>query len=223
MSGPPAPNPELQKRIASAVAKKSSLTRAEYRRQSILVIALSLLPATAVLALRGVPLGGRPLGYATIVAVGWFALAIAASVWTLRPGRTALGRPRPTLAALAVALPASLLLVSLVASAAFPETLRAPTYGWRVHLTCAMIATGLSLAPIGAVLWLRRRSDPVKPWSTGAALGAAAASWAGAVIAAQCPHPEPLHVALAHVAPIALSALVAALVGARVLSLRWIR
>lgn len=223
MTAPHTPNPELRDRIASALAKRSSPTRAEHRRQSIVVIALSLLPVAADLAFRGVHAGGRPLGYVALLAIGWSALVVAASIWALRPGPTALGRPRPALAALAIGLPAGLLVVSLAAGAAFPETFRGPPFGWRVHLTCALIGTGLSLAPIAAVLWLFRRSDPVKPWTTGAALGAVAASWAGAITAVQCPHAEPLHVALAHVAPIALSALVAAVVGARVLSLRWIR
>lgn len=223
MSAPRTPSPELRDRIASAVGKRSSLTRAQYRRQSILVVVLSLAPVAADLALRGVHPLGRPPGYVAIVAIGWFALVLATSSWTLRPGGAALGRPRPALVALAIALPASLLLVSLLASAAFPETLRSPLYGWRVHLACALMTIGLSLAPIGGLLWLFRRSDPVKPWTTGAALGAVAASWAGAVIAVQCPHPEPLHVALAHVAPIAVAAIVTAVAGARVLALRWIR
>ncbi len=217
------PGQEVRDRIAAAVAKRSSLTRAQYRRQTNVVIALSLAPVAADLALRGVHPVGRPLGYLAVVAIGWFALALAASLWALRPARGALGQPRPALVALAIGLPASLLLVSLVASSAFPEAVREPLHGWHGHLMCTLIATGLSMAPIGALLWVFRRSDPVAPWISGAALGAVAASWAGAVLAVQCPHAEPLHVALAHAGPIALSAVVGAVIGARVLALRWIR
>ena len=217
------PSREVRDRIAAAVAKRSSLTRAQYRRQARVVIAVGLAPVAADLALRGVRPLGRPLGYLAFVAIGWFVLALAASVWALRPARGALGRPRPALVALAIGLPASLLLVSLVASSAFPEAVLEPLLGWRGHLACMLIATGLSLAPIGALLWVFRRSDPVAPWISGAALGAVGASWAGAVLAVQCPHAEALHVALAHVGPIAASAVVGAVIGARVLALRWIR
>jgi len=217
------PPHELRDRIAAAIASRSSLTRDQYRRQRIVVIALSIVPVAADLVLRGLQLRGRPVGYVAIVAIGWFGLSVAASLWTLRPGPTPLGRPRPALIALAMGLPVGLLLVSLVASGVFLETFRAPLYGLRVHLMCALTATALSLAPILGLLWLVRRSDPVKPWATGAALGALGASWAGAAVAVQCPHPEPLHVLLAHAGPIALTACVTAIVGARVLALRWIR
>lgn len=219
------PPHELRDRIAAAIASRRSLTRNQYRRQRIVVIALSLVPVAADLVLRGVQLRGRPPGYVAIIAIGWFALTVAASVWTLgpAPAPSPLGRPRPALVALAMGLPLGLLLVSLVASGAFLETFRAPLYGFRVHLMCALTATALSLAPILGLLWLVRRSDPVKPWATGAALGALGASWAGAAVAVQCPHPEPLHVLLAHAGPIALTACVTAIVGTRVLALRWIR
>ena len=167
--------------------------------------------------------GGRPYGYVGLVAIGWSALVIGASRWMLRPGPSMLGRPRPKLLQLAVGLPPSLLAVSCVASIMYPETLRAPAYGWHVHLVCALMTGAMSLAPVGVALWFFRRSDPVRPAVTGAALGAIAASWGGAVIAIQCPHPEPLHVALGHVGPIALTAVVGAMIGARLLSLRWIR
>ena len=85
------------------------------------------------------------------------------------------------------------------------------------------MATGLSLLPIGIALWSFRGSDPVRPALTGAALGATAASWGGAVFAIQCPRAEPIHVALAHVGPIALAAVVTAVVGSRLLALRWLR
>ena len=217
------PSQEVRDRIAAAVAKRSSPTRAQVRRQTIVVIALSLAPLAAILALRGVHPAGRPLGYLAFVAIGWFALGLGASLWALRPGREALGRPRPALIALAIGLPASLLLVSLIASSAFPEAVREPLAGWHGHLACSLFATGLSIAPIGALLWVFRRSDPVAPWISGAALGAVGASWAGAVFAVQCPHAEPIHVALAHVGPIVASAIVGAALGARVLALRWIR
>jgi hypothetical protein len=223
MSPPSDPRPDVRQRIEAALAKRSSPTRAQHRRWGAVALAFALASPLAAIATRGIHAGGRPYGYVGIIAIGWCALVVAASSWTLRPGPTALGRPRPRLLLLAFGLPSSLLAVSCAASILFPETLRAPDYGSAVHLACAATATVFSLAPVGIALWFFRRSDPVRPAVTGAALGAIAASWSGAVIAVQCPHPEPLHVALAHVAPIALAAIVTSLVGARVLSLRRTR
>ena len=218
MSSPPPPNP----RLLAALARSPSPTRAQRSRRWLLIVAASLVPTGSVLLLRGVHLGGRPRGYVALVAAGWCTLIVGASLWTLRPGPTALGRPRPLLALASVGLPLLLLSTSLGASVLFPETWLTPAYGSRVHLACATLATLLAAPPIGALLWLHRRSEPVKPWATGAALGVIAASWAGSIVAVQCPHPEPLHVAVAHVAPIAILALVSAVIASRLLAIRWI-
>lgn len=218
MSSPPPPSA----RLLAALASRPSPTRAQHSRRWVLTVAASLVPVWSLLFLRGAPLGGRPSGYVALVAVGWCALIAATSLWILRPGPTALGRPRPLLVVASVALPLLLMSTSLGASALFPETWVTPPYGSRVHLACATMATLLAAPPIGAVLWLHRRSDPVKPWATGAALGVVAASWAGSIVAVQCPHPEPIHVAVAHAAPIAILALGSAVIASRLLAIRWI-
>jgi hypothetical protein len=217
---PPDLDPEVRERLRAALSSRSSPTRAQLRRRGLAALALAVAPLIAALAVRGVHAGARPYGYVGIVAVGWCSLVVAASSWVLSPGPTPLGRPRPTLLVLAMALPTCLLAVAFAASILFPETLRSSNLGWRAHLACALTASALSLAPLGIALWFFRRSDPVRPAVTGAALGAIAASWGATVVAIQCPQPEPLHVALGHVVPIALTAIVAAIVGARVLSLR---
>jgi hypothetical protein len=217
---PPDLDPDVRERLRAALSSRSSLTRAQLRRRGLAALALAVAPLVAALVLGGVHAGGRPHGYVGVVAVGWCSLVVAASSWVLRPGPTPLGRPRPTLLLLAMALPACLLAVSIAASILFPEALWSSNLGWRAHLACALTASALSLAPLGMALWFFRRSDPVRSAVTGAALGAIAASWGATVVAIQCPHPEPVHVALGHVLPIALAAIVAAVVGARVLSLR---
>jgi hypothetical protein len=199
------------------------MTRAQRRRRGLAALALSVAPLILAVAVRGVHAGARPYGYVGMVAVGGCSLVVAASSWVLLPGPTSLGRPRPTLLVLAAALPLCLLALSFAASILFPETLRSSTPGWRIHFGCALAASALSLAPLGIALWFFRRSDPVRPAVTGAALGAIAASWGATVVAIQCPHPEPFHVAVGHVFPIVLISIVTAAVGARVLSLRWVR
>ena len=215
--------PEVRERLERALAGRSSPTREEHRRRGVVAMVVALAPIVAELLLRGVHAGGRPPGYLVVVATGWAALVVAASIWVLRPAPSSLGLPRPKMLVVAAALPCSLLAVSFLAGLAFPNTLHTPGYGWRLHLVCALMAIGLSVVPVGVALWRFRRSDPVRPAVTGAALGAVAASWSGAAIAIQCPHAELLHVALGHVAPIVLAAALTAVIGARVLSLRWIR
>lgn len=222
MSTDLSPSEEVGVRLRTAIANRPSATRAQWSRRLRLVMGASLVPLAVVLAIRGLPTAGRPAGYVALVAAGWCAIVISASRWVLRGGPSPLGRPRPLLALLAVGLPAALLAMSVLASALFPETLVEPAYGARTHLACAMTATVLSVAPVGCLLWVFRGSDPVKPWVTGAALGTVAASWAGTLVAVQCPHPEPLHVALAHAAPMLAIMLASGLVAARLLALRWI-
>jgi hypothetical protein len=216
------PGPDVRERLRAALAKRPSLTRAQHRIRAIAAFVVALLPVVAMIGARGIHTRGRPYGYVGVVAIGWCALVTGATTWMLRPGPTALGRSRPSRLALTVVLPASLLAVSCMASILFPETLRSPDYGGHVHVECALIGSAVSVIPVATALWFLRRSDPVRPAVTGAALGAIAASWGGGIIAIQCRHPEPLHVALGHVAPIALMALVGAVVGSRLLSLRWI-
>ena len=223
MGTPIDPSPAARAHLRAVIATRPSPTREQRSSQVTRGLVLALAPVVLVAVARGVPLGGRPAGYVSIVAVGWSALAVASSLWVLRPGRSALGRSRPSLLLLACVLPVGLLAASVIASACFPETAPAPSYGVRVHLVCAAMATALSLLPFIIVLWLFRRGDPVKPWATGAALGALTGTWAGTVIAIQCPHPEPIHVALGHALPIAMMAAVGAAMGVRVLAIRWTR
>ncbi len=217
------PSPEVRARLEAAIAGRRAPTRAESRARTRLVVAASLVPVFARLALRGLDPAGRPTGYVVVTAASWSAIILAASLWTLGRQPHALGRPRPLLALLALALPASLLAASFVASAAFPEAAVHASCGWGVHGMCAASAILFSIAPASALLWVFRGSDPVKPWASGAALGAVAASWGGLVVAVQCPHAELLHVALGHVAPVATMAFIGAVAGGRLLSLRWIR
>lgn len=217
------PSPGARAELQALIAARPSPTRKQRSSQIIRGLAFALAPVVLVLIVRGAPLGGRPAGYVVTVAVGWVTLAVASSLWVLRSGGSALGRSRPSLLRLACGLPVALLAASAIATACFPQTATAPSYGLRVHLACAAMATALSLLPFISVLWLFRRGDPVKPWATGAALGALTGTWAGTVIAIQCPHPEPIHVALGHALPIAMMAAVGAAIGARVLAIRWTR
>ncbi len=187
------------------------------------MIALSIVPIAFEVRMMGLRAGGRPLGYIALASAGWIAAPAFASTWILAPARTTLGRPRPKLALLAIALPLAFAAAAVAGNIAYPETVHGPTPSLFVHARCFMMAIGLTIAPVAALLYAFRRSDPVRPATTGAALGALAASWAGAVLAIQCPETHPLHMVLAHAAPVAIFAGLGVLFGRRVLGLRWIR
>lgn len=216
------PSPDLRERIEAELKGRRVPSRQQHRARSTAVILASVMPIVAMAAMRGVHAGGRPLGYVATIAIAWTALAALATAFVLR-SETTLGRPRPALAALAPALPIALATVSIAANLAFPETLHGMEDVAPTGLMCTAMAIGLSVLPVAALLYVYRRSDPVRPVALGGALGAVAASWSGAVLATQCPQTTPGHVVLAHVVPIALTAVVAAVVGSRVLALRWIR
>lgn len=218
----PEPSPDLRARIEAQLAGRRVPSRRQHRSRSAAVILASVMPIVAMTAMRGVHTGGRPLGYVALLATGWTALAVLATAFVFSAD-SALGRPRPALAAVASGLPLALVAISAAANLAFPETLHGMEASAATNMMCTVMALVLSVLPVAALLYVFRRSDPVRPVALGAALGAVAASWSGAVLATQCPLTSPLHVVLAHVAPIALTAVVASLVGSRVLGLRWIR
>lgn len=216
------PRPDLRERLEAQLKGRSAPSRAQHRRRSAALILASVMPIVALIEMTGVHAAGRPVAYVAALAATWGGLAALATAYVLRTD-SALGRPRPALAAIAPALPIALASVSIVVSLAFPETLHAQEGVGPSNMMCATMALALSVLPVSALLYVFRRSDPVRPIALGAALGAVAASWSGAVIATMCPRTGPVHVVLAHVGPIALTAIVAAVVGSRVLALRWIR
>jgi len=82
---------------------------------------------------------------------------------------------------------------------------------WMCLAMAAMVATvGLS-----ALVAAFRYAVPVAPRARGAALGAAAGAWAGLAMHLRCPSAAPLHILLGHAVPIALVALLGALVAPR--------
>jgi len=184
------------------------------------MMASSALPAVIQLVRGGVDVAARPLAYVALVAAGSGFAAGLATVWTFT-GPAPLGRPRSRLVIVAGALPVAMFLVALAASLVVHAPLGS-TSGWHAHSHCIVTSLALLAAPLGASFYVFRCSDPVLPWATGAALGAVAASWGGVTLALQCPEMGTSHVALAHAGPIALGALLGAVLGWRVLALRWI-
>jgi len=88
------------------------------------------------------------------------------------------------------------------------------------HLVCIEFTTLMALGPFIAFTFLRRGSDPVAPRLTGAAIGAVSGVIGAVGIELRCSHATLVHVALGHVLPVALLAMLGALVAGRIVAVR---
>jgi hypothetical protein len=90
----------------------------------------------------------------------------------------------------------------------------------RVGFKCLGLTMAGAAFPLVGLALMRRRSDPVHPVATGAALGAASGASAGVMVEMWCPVAAPQHVASGHILPIVVLTALGALLGARVISIR---
>jgi len=198
--------PQLRTRVlASARARPAAPRRAW-------VPALGVLAVAASIVSFGVQRGPRPIllvAFASATA-GVSALALTRLTYG---GKTMLG---PSVAALRFALLAAVplfLLYGVAAAEVWPVEEPPPAHR---HGGCFAIAIAQSLVPFAVLAFARRAADPVHPALTGAIVGVTAGAWGATMAYLRCPVAATLHVAVAHIGPIALLAAFGALVGARV-------
>jgi len=130
------------------------------------------------------------------------------------------GRPQPQLIAIAIGAPV-LILAAMAAlgrlmlgdSAQLVASLLRPSS----H--CFAMTLAAALPPLLAVLYVRRNSDPVHARAHGAALAVAFGVYVGLMVCAWCPDVSIRHIALGHVAPLLLLAVVGAVLGRKLLAL----
>lgn len=219
----PQPPADLRARVLDAARTMPATPRAIVKRESTLVM---LLGAAAIVvtffAIGGADLRTRPPAFLATTALGWSAIAAAATWAGAMRGGQMLGRSGALLLTAALATGPSLLAWMIVGTHLWPGTVgyEAPM---KAHLVCFALVGAMGLGPLVALAALRRRSDPVSPRASGAALGAVAGAWAGVMGDLHCPVSDALHVAIGHVAPVLFFALVGALLGRRVLGLRAYR
>ena len=211
--------PNLRARILEAASREPSPTRAVRSRSAFLA---SLAAASASLGLSlalGGPTAKRRAAVVALAVVGAGLAALVATWLAAGRGSSMLGRSRGTLVSVSNAAPIALIAWSLVASGMDPS---APAAGetWVSHGVCFVFTLLFAAAPVAALAYVRRGSDPVHPRALGAALGGAAGTWGGMLIDVHCAFTSPLHLTLGHAAPIALLAALGALFGARILGLR---
>ncbi len=217
-SSRPLPSAALRERILSKARATPAPNASEVAKKRAALAGAALVPALVILGVLGVGPKGRPLALALFVSIGWGAIAVTCSLFAFS-GRSPLGRSRPALAVLAALAPTLALSISAVGMALYPDTwsgVLAPQH----HAMCMMFGLAMGAAPLAAMMFHLRGLDPVSPRARGAALGATAGAWAGAGAMLLCPHHTLAHVLLGHVLPVALFALLGALIGGPVLALR---
>jgi hypothetical protein len=211
---------DVKARILAQLGATPSPTRDASRVYAWLVLPSSVIVGTALFfAFDGPKHGqGRALWFYVASALSW-SLVAALSVWgALMRGRSAIGRPRTWLLALAFGTPAALFAMMFAFAVVHPEvTLVHPE---RLGLKCLGLTVAAAAFPLVALIMLRRGSDPVHPVATGAALGSACGASAGVMVEMWCPVAAPRHVAIGHILPIIVMVIVGALLGGRLIAMR---
>jgi hypothetical protein len=214
---------DLKARILAQARSTPSRTRQASRVYAWLVLPSSVIVAAALFfAFNGPHHGqGRASWFYAASTLGWAAVA-ALSVWgAYLRGGSALGRPSAWLMAIAVGTPALLFTMMFGFAVVHPEvTLLHPE---RLGLKCLGLTVAAAAFPLLGLSLVRRGSDPVHPVATGSALGSACGASAGVMVEMWCPVAAPRHVAIGHILPIVIMAILGALLGARVIAMRTLR
>ena len=213
--------PSLRARVMDAARAQPSPSRARVRQAVVRTTVAGALACLAIFFLvGGFNLTRRPPAFVALTVLGWGAIALLATWGGVARGRSMLGRPTGWLVMVALLTVPSLFAWMLVATATWPELRGTPSADVHAHVGCFVATTLLTLGPFVALVLARRRTDPVHPRATGAAIGAAAGAWGVVMIDLHCPVSATLHVGLAHLGPIALFALAGALLGRRFIGIR---
>jgi hypothetical protein len=207
-----APPPELRAELLEKLAHVDAPTVREIRLREAVVTLGGLLIAWIVFeAIGGVRVGPRPTALVVATSLGSAALAGAAAWLVLARTRTMLSPPRFVLLGLVAALPLAFLAWKVGVTAGFASMDEAwpERPGWRCLRNSLLIAAPLFAA--FALRWLGR--DPSHPRTTGAALGIVAGASTAVLVDLWCPVAYVPHLLLGHLLPMAVLALIGAIVG----------
>lgn len=213
--------PDPKARLMAAIQRAPSQTRRAARVWQWLVLpAGAIIAATLYFAYNGPDQGqgGRDLWYFVASAASWTAIA-ALSLWgALGRGRASSWRSRALLLAFAIGTPLLLFAIMLGLASTDPAMSRIHPEKW--GRMCLPLTLAAAAFPLLALLYARRESDPVHPAFTGAALGSACGAASGIMVELWCPVSTTRHIALGHILPIVLLAVMGALLGSQMLGLR---
>ena len=210
------PSSSLREKVLAESSSRRSRTRKQGRRRAVLVY--------TVAALLGLPLfflwggighaAGRPFAMTMGIALGALLLAISCASVAWWRGRSLVGPSQPSLLAVSVLVP----VVTYVWLVAWHDRYVEPVtrFGYR----CLTLTFVSSLPLLLAVVYLRKRTLVVHPVASGAALGAAAASFGSVTTTLWCPLADSPHVLVGHVMPIVILSLLGALLGRMFLAIK---
>jgi hypothetical protein len=215
----PTPPPDLRARVLSAARAEPVAPRPAGAWRRTLTACAGVSVAFAILVSIGGPGAyGRPAAYTLVLASLW-ALVGAAGAWAaVARGPSMLGRPASWRVLVLILTPLALVLTAQVTGALWPPPDKVADM--QKHLVCIEFTTLMALGPLVAFTYLRRGSDPVSPRLTGATLGAVSGVIGAVGIELRCSHATFTHIAAGHVLPVALLAIVGALVAGRIVAVR---
>jgi len=186
-----------------------SMTRAERRRRSILVLTLAVGWVLVVLLRLGVRADIRALDVAVPLAL-WVVVALLGLFAALRPRDRGLPSSLRVVQLIAVAVPAIFLTSALIAS----HDVEPVELTWQNSGACMIWASITATGPFLLSGMLLRGSFLSAPVWRGAAVGAVCGLGAAAGIHTHCAMAASAHVLLAHGFPIVCGGLLGALFGA---------
>lgn len=209
------PPTELKARVLAAVASEASPDRQRVSRRATVAWLVAVATALVVfLMVGGIRAVERPVSFVLVTVAGWAAIALAAT-WACARRGSMVGRPLGVLLLATALTPAALGLWYLISAASWgcggPPS--APSYA----LVCLSVSIALVAGPCAVMMRARWASDPAHPRATAAAVGVVAGAWAGVMMELHCERADVAHVALGHVAPALVLALLGALFGERLL------
>jgi hypothetical protein len=211
--------PDLKRRVLAATASEKSPTRQQRVLRSALLAASAVAVPLLMLALVGGPrVGPRPLPLVVTTALGTAVIAVLALLLAVARGPSMLGRSTRRLLGTAALVPVAFLMWKAASSAGVPHMM--DPWPSRSGLRCFALTALFAAWPVVALVWDRRRSDPIHPRALGLALGVAAGAGAAALVDLWCPVGHVPHLLVGHVAPMLLLGGVGALAGARALGVR---
>jgi hypothetical protein len=224
------PSERLYARVRSAI---ESTPAATMRTRTRIVAALAIVPTLTTLVVLiasglvyGQPAAGLDIDVASSAAVLTtlsllIGLALASTVFALWQGSGGLGIASMwlvSIAALVAPVYAALTVLQPLHSGAADDVSLTGVAISPWGLRCILVASVVGISVLGIFAVALRRAVAVAVVLRGAALGAAAGSWAGLAVFAFCPSGELQHLLIGHVLPIVLLTLC----GVRIFQV-WIR
>ncbi len=184
--------------LDALVAGLTPVTRRTAARDWAAFAALAVAEIAIYFALRGMrpdmpeAMGRMAFWWKAVSLLVLAAIGVTTTIAALDPVRS----PRRGLRALGVAAAAAIAIGwGIDAARGGPADLLA-RLDWREGLDCVAFVVGCALPALGALALLMRRGAPTDPRGAATAAGAAAAAWGGVVFTLDCPHDDPLYIAV---------------------------